>query len=367
MNRLAIPDVGIELQPKRIFGCGFSGCREVLTSQEARFHHVAHHMEKQGAQRYQWKYSIMINNLLRQPAIRPVWKTFLTHHLGIENLLFSWGPATSRRLRQKLECQDFSPDVQSLVKAAYILGHAESMQSTHNYDQSLHDILQVPIANAPPHGAFTSEPRVTQQPPPSQRSQPTNGVSPSIHVSDDAYYMPELANFPLPPSMTQNAQFFGPGDVSKHTFGNFIQSNPSIESLSDPNYAPIIESQAVSEANRILQDSSIMEFSQDAILTDFNTTAEATGPIPISKLAEPDSRLAFQFHDLDSPMEQHGQTPRHGSLRSKWRLRPRSHEKTRPELQSDGHNASPIPQVAETPLHVSQHQSPRSPGSLPDA
>jgi hypothetical protein len=362
MNRPAIADIEVKLQPKRIFACGFSGCKELLMSRDDRFQHVANHMEKQGAKRDQWRYSRVICNLLRQPEIKQAWKSFTSDHLGMENLFFSWNPSTSRRLRQKLECQDFSPDKLSLVKAACCLGRVGSTQSTHSCDQILHDILQIPIVNAP-YDTFTSEPRVAQQPAPAQKSQPTNEIPPSFHVLDDAYYMRELGNFPLPPSAMQH-EIFGTGDVSKQTFENFIQSNPDIGT----NYPTMIEPQAVDEANQVLRDSLIVEFTQDAILTDLNTTTEATGPIPTVKLAEPDSRPAFQFHDYDSPMEQHEQRPIHGSLRSKWRLRPRSHEKTRPELQSDGHNASHVPQIPQTPpLHVSQHQSPRSPESLPDA
>jgi len=227
MNRPAMADVGITLQPKRIFACGFSGCRALLPSLDARFQHVAHHMEKQGAKRNQWRYTIVIYNLLRQPGIKQEWKAFICQHLAREDHVFGWIPSTSRRLRQKLECQNFSPDVQSLVKAACILGRAGLTQSTPSCDQILHDFLQVPVMNTP-YGAFTSEPRLDQQPPLAQRSQPANEVSPSFPISGDAYYMPELGNFPLPASAMQHNQVFGSEDVSSRTFGNFIQPNPDM-------------------------------------------------------------------------------------------------------------------------------------------
>jgi len=359
-NRPAIADFGVQLQPKQVFACGFSGCRELLTSLNDRFQHVAHHMEKRDAKRNQWHYSIVILNLLRQPGIKREWKTFLDQHSGTENLVFSWNPRSSRKLRQKLECQDFSPDVQSLVVAAWILRSAGPIHSTSSYDQFLQNVLRTPIMNTPFRDAFHAEPPIYRQPPLAQNSQPT-----------DAYFMRGPESFPLPELAMQDAQFSGSEDVSNHVFENFIQPNLDVGSVSAPDYPTMVDSPAVNEATRLLHDDPMTEFPQDPILDHHNTAAQAIGPILTAESDQSGSRPAFQFHGSDdsSPMKQHGQDSGHGTLRGKWRLRSRSHKKAQSEPQDDGgHNASPVPQVPQTvPLHIPQHQSPPSPDSLPDA
>jgi hypothetical protein len=101
----SLTDIGIQLLPRRVFGCGFDKCKEVSIGWDERCDHVAKHM-KNGATFDQWKYSNVIRNLIRQEALHDTWKEMiacLNERLRESRSQISWCPDNTRILRQKLQ------------------------------------------------------------------------------------------------------------------------------------------------------------------------------------------------------------------------------------------------------------------------
>ncbi|KAH8723084.1 hypothetical protein GQ44DRAFT_774362 [Phaeosphaeriaceae sp. PMI808] len=113
-------DVKIRLLPKLVYGCGFDGCKAVLTGWDERCNHVADlHMKKEGLRQFNWKYTNVIRNLLRQDATRNAWKELFAALESKEpRHQITWNPVNTRVLKQKLECCDMRPDVDEVVHTA---------------------------------------------------------------------------------------------------------------------------------------------------------------------------------------------------------------------------------------------------------
>lgn len=90
-----------------------------------RCNHVAdQHMKKEGRNKTEWKYSNEIHNLLRQEATRHAWKRLLSALETKEaKYLITWIPENTRTLKQKLQCSDMRPDVDTVVQTALELRH----------------------------------------------------------------------------------------------------------------------------------------------------------------------------------------------------------------------------------------------------
>lgn len=119
----SITDIGIQLLPRRVFGCGFDKCKEVSIGWDERCDHVAKHM-KNGSTYDQWKYSNVIRNLIRQEALHDTWKEIvgcLDERLRESRSQISWCPDNTRILRQKLQCCDLRPSREEVLITALSL------------------------------------------------------------------------------------------------------------------------------------------------------------------------------------------------------------------------------------------------------
>lgn len=119
-------DVRIRLLPRRVYGCGFDGCKLFLTGWKERCDHVAAHMKPKGTEkrrsRAEWNYSNTIHNLLRQPATRTAWKSLFANFESKEpRYKMTWTPGNTRVLKQKLECCDMRPEVDVVLHTALSL------------------------------------------------------------------------------------------------------------------------------------------------------------------------------------------------------------------------------------------------------
>lgn len=143
-------EIGIQLLPRRVFGCGFDKCKEVSIGWDERCDHVARHM-KTGALFEQWKYSNVIRNLIRQEALYDTWKELMNcinERLRESRSQTSWRPDNSRILRQKLECCDFRPNREELLIAALSLRVDTPLDSS---DQDLPPGFVTPSRNSVPN------------------------------------------------------------------------------------------------------------------------------------------------------------------------------------------------------------------------
>lgn len=119
----SLTDIGIQLLPRRVFGCGFDKCKEVSIGWDERCDHVAKHM-KNGSTFDQWKYSNVIRNLIRQEALHDTWKEMiacLNERLRESRSQISWCPDNTRILRQKLQCCDLRPSREEVLITALSL------------------------------------------------------------------------------------------------------------------------------------------------------------------------------------------------------------------------------------------------------
>jgi len=115
-------DIKIRLLPRVLYGCGFDNCKSVLMGWNDRCNHVADHMRRGGKRREEWKYSNMIHNLLRQEATRNIWKEIFSNPESKElRYQITWRSENTRVLKQKLECADMRPDIDTVLQTALSL------------------------------------------------------------------------------------------------------------------------------------------------------------------------------------------------------------------------------------------------------
>ncbi|KAE9972364.1 hypothetical protein EG327_009515 [Venturia inaequalis] len=123
----------VRLLPERkVWACGFDGCKAVFLDWSKRCKHVASHYE--GLSRRvgnvketpSWKYSTTVRNLLRQPDTREHFKKFMIKCHGHSKTgwpTLDWQSDTSAELKRCLEYRDFPNGVGEVVYQAYRLGH----------------------------------------------------------------------------------------------------------------------------------------------------------------------------------------------------------------------------------------------------
>lgn len=118
----------VELCPQLVFACGFKGCKdrvfEATSEEEAKvlrdkyFDHVAKHFDM-GFCVAEWDYYIQIQNLLRQEAVKDMWKQCVWQK-PIRNAL-RWQSRSSIDLKRLLECRHLD-NMPVLLNWAYELG-----------------------------------------------------------------------------------------------------------------------------------------------------------------------------------------------------------------------------------------------------
>jgi hypothetical protein len=120
------------LPPKRAWGCGFDLCHGIFNNWDQRCTHIAAHYEgfaeHRGPQRRypHWRYTNMIRNLLRQPAIKDAFRQYMIHRHGQSMVSWpklQWKPKGSSELRRRLEYCDFRHGAEEIIHLAYRLGH----------------------------------------------------------------------------------------------------------------------------------------------------------------------------------------------------------------------------------------------------
>ncbi|TLD18684.1 glucose-regulated [Venturia nashicola] len=127
----------VRLLPERkVWACGFDGCKGVFLDWSRRCKHIANHYN--GLARRvgkvketpAWKYSVTVRNLLRQPDTRDHFKKFMikSHgHSKTERPALNWQRDSSAELKRRLEYRDFPDGVVEIVQQAYRLGHPANM------------------------------------------------------------------------------------------------------------------------------------------------------------------------------------------------------------------------------------------------
>jgi hypothetical protein len=125
----------VRLLPERkVWACGFDGCKAVFLDWSKRCKHVASHYEglsrRHGSTREtpEWKYTTTVRNLLRQPDTRETFKRFMTKCHGHSKTgwpTLEWQRDNSAELKRCLEYRDFPfPNgIQDIIQQAYRLGH----------------------------------------------------------------------------------------------------------------------------------------------------------------------------------------------------------------------------------------------------
>ncbi|PKS06758.1 hypothetical protein jhhlp_006832 [Lomentospora prolificans] len=118
----------VELCPQLVFACGFRGCKdrvfeassedEAKTLRDKYFDHVAKHFDM-GFCVAEWEYYTQIQNLLRQEAVKDMWKQCVWQK-SVRNAL-RWQPRSSADLKRMLECRHLY-DTPRLLHWAWTLG-----------------------------------------------------------------------------------------------------------------------------------------------------------------------------------------------------------------------------------------------------
>jgi hypothetical protein len=123
----------VRLLPERkVWACGFDGCKAVFLDWSKRCKHVASHYEglarRLGSNREtpDWKYTTTVRNLLRQPDTRENFKKFMIKCHGHSKAVWptlEWQQDSSAELKRWLEYREFPNGVGEIVQQAYRLGH----------------------------------------------------------------------------------------------------------------------------------------------------------------------------------------------------------------------------------------------------
>ncbi|KAF2449111.1 hypothetical protein P171DRAFT_186277 [Karstenula rhodostoma CBS 690.94] len=156
-------DVRVRLLPRLVYGCGFDGCKAILTGWKERCDHVALHMKPKGTEkrkgRTEWKYSNTIHNLLRQDATRSAWKSLFTEFESKQpRYQITWSPENTRILRQKLECCDMRPNVLEVVHTALSLREGRPFNDAVELDAD----FKTPSQDSVPGFDLLSDEQLTQ-------------------------------------------------------------------------------------------------------------------------------------------------------------------------------------------------------------
>lgn len=145
-------DVRIRLLPRLVYGCGFDGCKAILSGWKERCDHVAQHMKPKGTERRrtrsEWKYSNTIHNLLRQDATRVAWKSIFAELESKQpRYQITWSPENTRVLKQKLECCDMRPNFGEVLHTALSLREGRPFNDNVELDPE----FRTPSQDSVPH------------------------------------------------------------------------------------------------------------------------------------------------------------------------------------------------------------------------
>ncbi|RDA92075.1 hypothetical protein CP533_3575 [Ophiocordyceps camponoti-saundersi (nom. inval.)] len=172
-----------ELCAQVVFSCGFAACRDRIfearnadessATRDKHFEHIAKHFEE-GFDVRHWEYRVQIQNLMRQPQVKPTWKTCIWPKEKRQQLL--WRPRSSGDLKRILECRHLGGDIPQLVRLAYILGTAPFTSPATPPMSDVEVYFQLPfrsscLVNAPGHTAVAvGSPKTEDDVAPKRRS-----------------------------------------------------------------------------------------------------------------------------------------------------------------------------------------------------
>ncbi|KAK7186491.1 hypothetical protein DPSP01_002080 [Paraphaeosphaeria sporulosa] len=233
-------DVRVRLLPRLVYGCGFDGCKAVLTGWKERCDHVALHMRPKGTEkrkgRSEWKYSNTIHNLLRQDATRSAWKSLFAEFESKQpRYQITWSPENTRILRQKLECSDMRPNILEVVHTALSLREGRPFNDAVELDTD----FRTPSQDSVPGFELLSDDQLNQilsgrieQPAPTMRpALPSHTLDPKLTFMEP--HPGDLVAFDIP-SPTISGRRISYMDVDTEDFG------PSDEGP-DPQIPPGLE------------------------------------------------------------------------------------------------------------------------------
>lgn len=128
------------LPGRKVWACGFDGCKAVFLDWSKRCKHVANHYEglfrRVGNLRETpgWKYSTTVRNLLRQTDTRDHFRKYMVRCHGHSKTgwpTLYWQRDSSAELKRCLEYRDFPNGVVEIVHQAYRLGRPASTAAVH--------------------------------------------------------------------------------------------------------------------------------------------------------------------------------------------------------------------------------------------
>ncbi|OCL11501.1 hypothetical protein AOQ84DRAFT_437652 [Glonium stellatum] len=117
----SVEEVVKQLPQKKVFGCGFTRCKQVSYEWDKYCNHVADHMKREGLKPSDWSYSNTFRNLLRQELIRKISKEELEEFCRLSKISRSslcWSLSNTRELRENLGCSIFYPNPKEFVQNA---------------------------------------------------------------------------------------------------------------------------------------------------------------------------------------------------------------------------------------------------------
>lgn len=218
-------DVRVRLLPRLVYGCGFDGCKAVLTGWKERCDHVALHMKPKGTEkrkgRSEWKYSNTIHNLLRQDATRSAWKSLFAEFESKQpRYQITWKPENTRILRQKLECGDMRPNVLEVVHTALSLREGRPFNDAAELDP---DFITPSQDSVPRFDLLSGEQliqvisgRAEQSVPTTRPALPSHSIDPKLAFSEP--HPGDLVAFDIP-SPTISGRRISYMDVDTEDFG----------------------------------------------------------------------------------------------------------------------------------------------------
>lgn len=158
-----------DLCAQLVFSCGFATCKEHLfeaqsaedasATRDRHFEHIAKHFED-GFDVKDWEFRIQVQNLMRQPQVKSIWKTCIWPKEKRQQLC--WRPRSSGDLKRMLECRHLGNDISNLVRLAFILGTAPFTNPATPPPGEIDVYFQLPYRdscpiNSPDHNAGTTE------------------------------------------------------------------------------------------------------------------------------------------------------------------------------------------------------------------
>lgn len=110
------------MQRKRLYACGFNGCRELNYDRDSHCDHVAIHMVKGHSE---WSYNKTIRNLLKHTLLSEPWRLVcgkLSTLFEVTYTELQWDPTMTGSIRHQLEYFDFGDSFLGFLLGLFLAG-----------------------------------------------------------------------------------------------------------------------------------------------------------------------------------------------------------------------------------------------------